>query len=51
LEVKEVALFELRKKMKMKLTDAAFEDKLRSTKFYLDLAEPNNSSGNRMDAS
>ena len=42
LKVKEVALFELRKKMEMKLTDAAFEDKLRSTKFYLDLAEPNN---------
>ena len=42
LKVKEVALFELRKKMEMKLTDAAFEDKLRSTKFYLDLLEPNN---------
>ena len=40
--MKEVALFELRKKMEMKLTDAAFEDKLRSTKFYLDLLEPNN---------
>ena len=37
LKVKEVALFELRKKMEMKLTDAAFVDKLRSTKFYLDL--------------
>jgi len=40
--VKEVALFELREKMTMKLTDADFNTKLRSTKFYLDSIEPNN---------
>jgi|TARA_B110000238_G_scaffold198007_1_gene241751 hypothetical protein len=40
--VKEVALFESRKKLEMKLTDAAFNEKLRSTKFLLEHKEPNN---------